>query len=126
MGSDHRPLLMEISNNQTNPSKYFKFLNYWTNQRSLLDTLRNYWKGPIESNLIWIFDWKNKRLATTLSKLSKAEFRDIYAKVKEFEEMTRLAKEKSINSNLEENKTNLHAFNVEYIRYLKLEDFVVS
>lgn len=75
---------------------------------------------------MWIFDRKTKRLVVTLSKLSKAEFRDIYAKVKEFEETTRVAKEKLINSNLEEDKTNLHAFNVEYIRYLKLEDSVVS
>lgn len=32
MGSDHYPLLMEISTRSNNITKYFKFLNFWVDQ----------------------------------------------------------------------------------------------
>lgn len=43
---------------------------------------------------MWIFHQKIKRLSTTLINWSKAEFSDIYAKVREFEEKIRLAEAK--------------------------------
>ena len=38
VGSDHCPLLMEMSDSKEAVIKYFKFLNYWTENESFLQT----------------------------------------------------------------------------------------
>lgn len=122
VGSDHCPSLLEMVDKQVIPIRYFKFFNCWTNQQSFLETVSNYLNRPTEGNPIWIFHQKIKRLYTTLSSQPKVEFGDIYAKVKEFGEKTRQAKENLINSDLENERTTLHVINAKYIRYLNLEE----
>lgn len=46
--------------------------------------------------------------------------------VKEYEEKVRIVEEKVIKNNPEENRTNLHKVNVEYIRHLKVEEVVLK
>lgn len=75
---------------------------------------------------MWIVHQKIKRLATTLNTWWKVQFGDIYAKVKEFEEKTRKAEEKLISFNSENDRSNLHASNAEYIRYVKLENSILK
>lgn len=67
-----------------------------------------------------------KRLASTLSNWSKAEFGDIYAKFKEYEEKSKKAEEELIIMNSEDTKTNLHAINAEYVWYLKMEESILK
>lgn len=47
----------------------------------------------------------------------KNEIVDIYAKIKEFQEKTRLAEEELIYNNPEDNKSKLQALNAEYINF---------
>lgn len=74
---------------------------------------------------MWTFHVKMKRLAATLSTWSKNQYGDIYATVKEYEEKVRIAEE-VIHDNTEENRTKLHGINVEYVRYLKLEEAILK
>ncbi|XP_055835119.1 uncharacterized protein LOC129903596 [Solanum dulcamara] len=123
---DHCPLLLEMTDQNHQHTKYFKFLNCWTEQPSFLDTVSNCWNRTMEGNPMWCFHQKMKRLAATLSTWSRLQFGDIYAKVKEYEDKTRHAEEELIFSNSEENRTKLHAINAEYIKYLKLEESMLK
>ncbi|XP_055822099.1 uncharacterized protein LOC129890602 [Solanum dulcamara] len=123
--SDHCPLLLEMVDQHHNPIKYFKFLNCWPEHPSFIKLVKNCWSRHIEGNPMWIFHKKMKRLATTLSDWSRNQFGDIYAKVKEYEEVVRQAEENLINMNSNDNRSKLHAINAEYIRYMKMEDAIL-
>ncbi|XP_055824484.1 uncharacterized protein LOC129893019 [Solanum dulcamara] len=126
VGSDHCPLLLEFTEHYQHHIKYFKFLNCWTDHPSFMETVNNCWNRNIEGNPMWCFHQKMKRLSTTLSRWSRLQFGDIYAKVKEYEDKVRQAEEDLILDNSEECRTNLHSINAEYIRYLKLEDSMLK
>ncbi|KAK6793719.1 hypothetical protein RDI58_007172 [Solanum bulbocastanum] len=126
VGSDHYPLLMEMYAKTDEGIKYFKFLNVWTSQPSFHETVTQYWTRPIESNPMWTFHQKLKRLASTLSVWSKEQFGDIYAKVREYEERVKVMEENLIHNNTEENRAQLHSTNAEYIKCMKLEDSILK
>ncbi|XP_075076994.1 uncharacterized protein LOC142163768 [Nicotiana tabacum] len=39
-GSDHRPILMKCVNNQQEPIKYFRFMEFWTDQNSFQEVVQ--------------------------------------------------------------------------------------
>ncbi|WMV13667.1 hypothetical protein MTR67_007052 [Solanum verrucosum] len=126
VGSDHCPLLMEMTVRPENHTKYFRFLNCWADQPAFIETVTNCWSRPIEGHPMWTFHQKMKRLASTLSAWSKMQFGDIYAKVRDYEERVRLAEEELIHNNTEEQRTKLHGLNAEYIKFMKLEDSILK
>ncbi|KAK4733777.1 hypothetical protein R3W88_008038 [Solanum pinnatisectum] len=71
VGSDHCPLLMEITARTKELIKYFKFLNCWVEQPSFTETDTRCWNRPTEGNPMWSFHQKQKRLSCTLSVWSK-------------------------------------------------------
>lgn len=83
-----------------------------------MEILEKCWNREIISNPIWIIQQKIKKLATTLSTWSRNELGDICAKVKDFEERSRVAEEDLICNNTEDYRRKLHAFNADYIRFL--------
>ncbi|KAG5599223.1 hypothetical protein H5410_030593 [Solanum commersonii] len=111
VGSDHCPLLMEMTARPDNCIKYFKFLNCWVDQPSFEDTVTACWNRPVEGSPI---TW------------SKMQFGDIYAKVKEFEERVKVAEDNLLQNNTEKHKEELHSINAEYIRYMKLEEAILK
>lgn len=64
---------------------------------------------------------KMKRLTSTLTNWSKREYGYVFVKFMHCEDVVRNAKELSLHDNKKENRENLHAFNAQYIRYLKME-----
>ncbi|XP_055825760.1 uncharacterized protein LOC129894213 [Solanum dulcamara] len=125
VGSDHCPLLLEMVDHHHNPIKYFRFLNCWPDQPSFMDTIKECWSRSVAGNPMWSFHQKMKRLASTLSRWSRNQFGDIYARVKEYEEEVRQAEENLIIMHSNENRSKLHAINAEYIKYLKMEDAIL-
>ncbi|KAG5585844.1 hypothetical protein H5410_046278 [Solanum commersonii] len=107
VGSDHCPLLMEMTAREEDHIKYFKFLNCWADQPKFLDIVKAYWERTVEGNNI-------------------REFGDILTKVREYEERVRTAEENLIQEHNDTNKIILHEFNVEYIRFLKIEDSILK
>ncbi|XP_055814558.1 uncharacterized protein LOC129884254 [Solanum dulcamara] len=126
VGSDHCPLLLEMTEHNYHHIKYFKFLNCWTDHPAFMETVSNCWNSPTEGNPMWCFHQKMKRLFTTLSRWSKLHFGDIYTKVKEYEDKARQAEDELISANSKECRANLHAINAEYIRFLKLEESMLK
>ncbi|XP_047264380.1 uncharacterized protein LOC124896702 [Capsicum annuum] len=104
VGSDYTPLLIEMKVRQENITRYFKFLNCWVENSSFLETVSNCWNRECDGNPMWRFHMKMKRLFSTLSTWSKAEYGDIFATVKEYEEKIRSAEEELIINNTDENR----------------------
>ncbi|KAH0717174.1 hypothetical protein KY285_013205 [Solanum tuberosum] len=126
VGSDHTPLLMEMTVNDNQGIKYFKFLQCWVDNDSFMDTVTSYWNKEVHGNPMWRWNQKMKKLTTTISAWSKKEFGDIYSKVKEFEERVKVAEDELINNNIETNRQNLHYINATYIKYLKIEEGILK
>lgn len=82
VGSDHSPLLMEIIEKDANPIKYFMILNCWTKLHCFMETFRSYCNRNENGNPMFVFHYKLKRLAPTLSNQSKSQLGDVFAKVK--------------------------------------------
>ncbi|TMW81069.1 hypothetical protein EJD97_012226, partial [Solanum chilense] len=80
VGSDHSPLLMEMNNNQSTVIKYFKFLNYWTENDNFLSTVEKCWKRHVNGEPMWILHTKLRRLTKTLRDWSKKEYGDVFEK----------------------------------------------
>lgn len=99
VGSDHYPLLMEMITRTNNPIKYFRFLNFWTDHSTFLDTVKECWDKPATGDPMYKFHQKLKRFFKTLSNCSKDQFGDIFAKVKEFKKKVRVAEEDLITHN---------------------------
>ncbi|KAH0647778.1 hypothetical protein KY285_033026 [Solanum tuberosum] len=66
-----------------------------------------------------------ERVGSTLSTWSKMQFGDIYATVRDYEERVKVAVEKLIHDNTEENRTALHGINAEYIRFMKFVESII-
>ena len=81
-GSDHYPLLMEMTPSTTDHIKYFRFLNCWVDNPQFLETVKTCWEKEVEGNGMWRFHQKMKRLSNTLSGWSKIEFGDIFKNVR--------------------------------------------
>ncbi|KAG5598514.1 hypothetical protein H5410_029884 [Solanum commersonii] len=107
VGSDQCPLLMEMNTIFYDHIKYFKFLNCWANQPNFLGTVKACWERDLEGN-------------------SMEEFGDIFTKVKEYEDKINTTKGNLIQDCTEVNRSALHGFNAEYIRFLKLEDSILK
>ncbi len=121
VGSDHSPLLMEINDTQSNIIKYFKFLNYWTENTSFLTTVESCWNKEVTGNPMWILHSKLRRLTKTLRGWSKQEYGDVFEKVKYYEELVKQAEKDMICNNSTNNIEKLNAINAKYIKYLKFE-----
>ncbi|XP_049410619.1 uncharacterized protein LOC125873814 [Solanum stenotomum] len=102
------------------------FLNCWANQPNFLDIVQACWDRELEGNNMWRFHQKLKRLACTLSAWSEGEFGDIFIKVKEYKNRVKTAEDLFIQTNTEENRTALHELNVDYIRFFKLEEYILK
>ncbi|XP_049348952.1 uncharacterized protein LOC125813502 [Solanum verrucosum] len=126
VGSDHCPLLLEMTAREEEHIRYFKFLNCWADQPKFLDIVKACWDRTVEGNNMWRFHQKLKRLSKTLSSWSRGEFGDIFIRVKEYEEKVRIAEENLIHNQTEDNRTTLHELNANYSRFLKMEDSILK
>ncbi|KAH0700920.1 hypothetical protein KY284_015135 [Solanum tuberosum] len=126
VGSDHSPLLMEMTKVIENHIKYFKFLHFWVDNGNFLKTVQQCWEKGVNGNPIWRLHQKMKRITATLSNWSKKEYGDIFTKVKEFEESIRQSEEELMTNNNEDSRQKLHQMNAKYIRYLKIEESILK
>lgn len=78
-GSDHYPLLLEMFYHISNPLKYFKFPNFWVDNSTFTDTVKQSWSRHVEGDPMWSFYMKLKRVSHTLSAWSRKEYGDIHA-----------------------------------------------
>ena len=113
VGSDHSPLLLEMSNNPISVIKYFKFLNFWTKNDSFIATLEKCWKRKVSGDPMLILHTKLRRLTQTLRCWSRKEYGDIFEKVKHYEEVVQKAEEDITRDNSNENREKLRGVNAQ-------------
>ncbi|XP_060179946.1 uncharacterized protein LOC132609802 [Lycium barbarum] len=53
-GSDHRPLLISFHNAHRDGTKYFKFLDFWTEQPTFYQIVEDTWNTQITGKPMWI------------------------------------------------------------------------
>lgn len=97
----------------------------WTEQPDFIDIVKQCSERSKSDNLIWVFHQKIKKLGTIFSSWSKSQFGDIHAKVKDYEERINIAEEELICQNSNDARSKLHRLNVEYKRFLKLEESIL-
>ncbi|KAK4706446.1 hypothetical protein R3W88_033995 [Solanum pinnatisectum] len=107
VGSDHCPLLMGMKAAKNDHTRYFKFLNFWTDQFNFLDIVKACWERKVEGNNMWRFHQKLKRLSSTLSNWSREEFGDVFNKVKDYEQKVQAAEEKLIQDCIDTNRAKI-------------------
>jgi len=50
-GSDHNILLLQRAQDKATHIKYFKFLNFWTEQGGFVDVVKEVWDNEITGNV---------------------------------------------------------------------------
>ncbi|XP_070040163.1 uncharacterized protein LOC142177349 [Nicotiana tabacum] len=123
--SDHVPLLIQFSFIKKVNVRYFNFLNFWPDHEDFSNVVKSIWEEDIQGNPLWSLYQKLKRTASKLSSWSREAYGDIH------EEPRRLEREISnlemilMNDNSGGNRTKLYKSKAEYIRYLKIQDFIL-
>ncbi|XP_060195386.1 uncharacterized protein LOC132624660 [Lycium barbarum] len=120
-GSDHRVLLMKCDSKEPPRTKYFKFLNFWTEQDDFMDMVKNSWHSDVRGNPMWILQQKLKRLSNCLSHWSKNSICNVFEKVKELEEQVEKAEARYTTYNTDLNRSLLHSKYVEQIYWVNKE-----
>nr|XP_016460145.1 PREDICTED: uncharacterized protein LOC107783655 [Nicotiana tabacum] len=92
-GSDHAPLLIS-TNNQWEPKKYFRFLNFWTEQEDFLKVVEQAWN--------------------TIG--------NIFDKIKELQNRLAELENRCLNDNSECNRIEYNNVNAQLIRHIKNEE----
>ncbi|XP_015167940.1 uncharacterized protein [Solanum tuberosum] len=83
--SDHAPLVIQLSSEEEEFKRYFRFLNTWTEHPQFLDTVQGIWNIECHGNPMWVLHQKLKKTATHLSTWSKATYVDFYEVSKRLE-----------------------------------------
>ncbi|XP_057863432.2 uncharacterized protein LOC131071562 [Cryptomeria japonica] len=81
-GSDHFPITLSIAHESHGPKNYYKFLNMWWQDPSLLDLLRGWW---MESNVFagspsFKFSKRIQLMKCKLKEWNKNTFKNIFSK----------------------------------------------
>ncbi|XP_060188598.1 uncharacterized protein LOC132617573 [Lycium barbarum] len=124
-GSDHNLLLVDCTEDNRQVIKYFKFLNFWTEQEDFLPLVKNVWDTEVYGNPMWRLQQKLKFLAKELSKWSRHSIGDVFEKVKELEKQVSEAETAYLNSDSDIDRMLLNKSKAEYIKWLKMEDSII-
>lgn len=125
-GSDHGPLIMKCFESGQNNIKYFRFLNFWTNQLGFFDIVKETWSIHIQGNSMWRLQSKLKLLAKRLSKWSREEIGDIYEQVSKWKDKVQELEEFDINNNTEQGRTGANKVHAEYVSWLSLQESLLK
>ncbi|XP_070041197.1 uncharacterized protein [Nicotiana tomentosiformis] len=84
-GYDHIPLLITYQKDQHAGIKYFRFLDFWTDQPTFMQFVEEAWNTQVTRNSMWILQQKIKILSRKLTQWS----REVVGNVFEQEELNR-------------------------------------
>lgn len=124
--SDHTPLLVQFSNCEDEFSRYFKFLNTWTDHPQFHDVVKKVWEEECHGNPMWILHQKLKRTATKLRSWSKETYGDIYGEPKRMEEDVIKLEHQLVHNNNPESKASLNKATAEYVLFLKTQEAILK
>ncbi|XP_075083327.1 uncharacterized protein LOC107778219 [Nicotiana tabacum] len=107
-GSDHNKLRMTCSIQDTPPIKYFKFLNFWTEQNDFQKIVQDSWDEEVTNNPMWIMQQKLKRLASSLNYWSRNTIGNMFDKRKDLEDKVEAMEAAYGEDNSDTNRINLN------------------
>ncbi|XP_009614640.1 uncharacterized protein [Nicotiana tomentosiformis] len=122
-GSDHAPLLISTANTQWEPKKYFKFLDFWTEQDDFLKVVEQAWQIQVEGGPMWKFHLKLKNVCKSLSSWSRNTIGNIFDKIKELQNRLAELEDRCLNDNSECNRMEYNNVNAQLISHIKNEEF---
>nr|XP_016449536.1 PREDICTED: uncharacterized protein LOC107774498 [Nicotiana tabacum] len=122
IGSDHCPMLLKCDTASLTIKKSFRFLNFWVQQASFKDLVKENWKADFAANPFVTFNHKLKKLKKALSTWSKATYGDIFQKIASLEEVVLVHERQFELSPTQMNRQRLRKVQAEMIKYLALEE----
>lgn len=84
-GSDHSPLFVIAKSTQREPIKYFKFLDFWTDEPNFKEVVEQAWNMDVQGSPMWRFHLKLKNTCKKLSEWSRNSVGNIFDTVKDLE-----------------------------------------
>lgn len=124
--SDHAPLLINCSPVDVNFIKYFRFLNFWTENDVFLGVVQEAWSQDQEGNALQVLHKILKATIKALSAWSRIAYGDFHEEPKKLENIIKDLEDNSINNNTPENRINLSKAKAEFTRFLKIQEKVLS
>ncbi|XP_019252901.1 PREDICTED: uncharacterized protein LOC109231716 [Nicotiana attenuata] len=125
-GSDHRPLLVKSYNSQHNGIKYFKFLDFWSDQPDFLQLVEEVWHTQITGNPMWKLQQKLKLLSRKLTHWSKEVIGNVFDQVNIWEAKMQELEELDLLNNNAPSREELNKGHVEYIRWMGMQDTLLK
>ncbi|XP_060202665.1 uncharacterized protein LOC132631080 [Lycium barbarum] len=119
-GSDHAPLLVLLGEEAQNFIKPFRFLNFWTEHKDFLDTVKLHWPEETEGNSFLVFKQKIKQVRA-LSSWSKQAFWDIFKQLIIREDIVRIKEQFFEEEPSAENRTVLQLAQAEMKKRKRLQ-----
>lgn len=120
-GSDHRPLLMKCHNEQQKVIKYFRFLNFWTQQSDFLNVVQSSWSMQVSGNAMWRLKSKLQTLSRKLGQWSRKSIGDIYEQFNSWESKVQQLEELDLQQNTEDSREELNKAHAEYVKWMGLQ-----
>ncbi|XP_059289204.1 uncharacterized protein LOC132042695 [Lycium ferocissimum] len=125
-GSDHRPLLFKCYDDMNEGIKYFRFLNFWSDQPGFYDIVKKEWEIHIKGNPMWILQQKLKNLGRQLSIWSKEVIGDVFQKMVEWEETVQRLEDMDTLDNTEETRAELNKGQAEYVTWMAMQESLLK
>ncbi|KAH0773047.1 hypothetical protein KY290_010184 [Solanum tuberosum] len=121
-GSDHAPMLISTSNSLREPKKYFRFLDFWTEQEGFMQVVEDAWVIHVEGSPMWKFHLKLKNVCKSLSHWSRNTIGNIFEKTKELQSKLEMLEQNCLTNNSEANRMEYNCTNALLIRHIKKEE----
>lgn len=80
--SDHAPLIISTYNPHMELKKYFRFLDFWTEQEEFMQVIDVAWKIHVDGGLMWKFHLNLKNVCIRFSYWSRNTIGNILYKTK--------------------------------------------
>ncbi|XP_019227829.1 PREDICTED: uncharacterized protein LOC109209105 [Nicotiana attenuata] len=122
--SDHSPLLTIAKNTLQPTIKYFRFLDFWTNENGFKEVVKQAWDIEVHGSPMWKFHLKLKNTCRCLSHWSKTSIGNIFDNVKDLEKKMDDLEQKTITNNTDINRAELNRINALLIRAYKTEESI--
>ncbi|XP_060195138.1 uncharacterized protein LOC132624361 [Lycium barbarum] len=120
-GSDHSPLLLTFKADTRVIKKPFRFLNFWIEQESFLETVKVNWEEQYRYDPFFNFHNKMKKVSRALTKWSKETFGDIFKQVATLEEIVKVHETAFEENPSQENRARLQSVQADLIRFYAIE-----
>ncbi|OIT33861.1 hypothetical protein A4A49_52065 [Nicotiana attenuata] len=126
IGSYHRPILIQCHDTNQQGPKYFKFLNFWTNQPSFLQVVEEVWRNHVNGNPLWRLQQKLKMLSRRLTQWSKEDIGNVFDQVHYWENKMKDLEQSDLKNNNDITRTELNKGQAEYIRWMGMQDDILK